>query len=140
MNQEHRWDDILLLPRPVSPKHPPMSPSARAAQFSPFAALTGYEEAVEETARLTEVYTEPDEDEKELLNRQLRLLCAHANEQPDVKITHFQPDEKKSGGAYLHAAGKILRVDSVRRYVYLTDGQRIPMEQICAMDSPLFEE
>ena len=93
------YDDIIDLPHHVSETHPPMSRADRAAQFSPFAALTGYDAAVRETARMTERRIELDEGVKAELNARLNCILEHLSEHPQVSITYFMPDEKKSGGA-----------------------------------------
>ena len=95
---EHKYDDIIHLPHHVSKRHPQMSLQNRAAQFSPFAALTGHEDAIRETARQTDSFAELDEDRKELLNRQLQFIKAMLAQKPECEITYFQPDQKKDGG------------------------------------------
>ena len=107
----HRYEDMLDLPRPVSRTHPPMPVKDRAAQFSPFAALTGYEETIRETERRTEERRELDEDEKAILNGRLRELEAHLNERPEVTFTCFRPDEKKAGGASAPPASDCKKVE-----------------------------
>ena len=101
------YDDIIYLPHHVSKRHPQMSLYNRAAQFAPFAALTGYEEAIIETARLTAPKVDMMEDNQQLLDRKLVLLSHSLREQPTVSITYFQPDKKKSGGQYLTITGVI---------------------------------
>ena len=120
------YDDIINLPHPTSERHPRMPMAARAAQFSPFAALTGYEDAVHETARLTSSRAELTEEEKWILDAKLQLL------EPGVKaaFTFFRPDGKKEGGAYLTASGIIKRIDSCSREVVLTNGQKIFVDDI----------
>lgn len=100
------YDDIIHLPHHVSKRHPQMSLYNRAAQFAPFAALTGYEEAIIETARLTAPKVDMMEDNQQLLDRKLALLSHSLREQPTVSITYFQPDKKKSGGQYLTFTGQ----------------------------------
>lgn len=100
-NDPHRYDDMLHLPHPTSQKHPRMPISDRAAQFSPFAALTGHEAAVKETARLTDQKIELDESKKAILDAKLQMIVEQIKSQPIVTITYFVPDEKKAGGAYL---------------------------------------
>ncbi len=106
-----KYDDIITLPRPVSKKHPPMSLSNRAAQFAPFAALTGYGEAIEETARQTDRRKTLDRDAVEMLNRQLMVLAENISTKPSAEITYFVPDKTKSGGSYVTATEKILKID-----------------------------
>ena len=120
------YDDIINLPHPTSERHPRMPMAARAAQFSPFAALTGYEDAVHETARLTSSRAELTEEEKSILDAKLQRLL------PGTKaaFTFFRPDGKKEGGAYLTASGIIKRIDSCSREVVLTNGQKIFVDDI----------
>ena len=120
------YDDIINLPHPTSERHPRMPMAARAAQFSPFAALTGYEDAVYETARLTSSRAELTEEEKSILDAKLQLL------EPGVaaSFTYFQPDSRKQGGAYLTTAGMVKRMDSCAREVILANGQKIFVDDI----------
>ncbi len=134
----HRYDDIIDLPHPTSKKHPRMSRSDRAAQFSPFAALTGYEGAVRETARRTEARIELEEDELAALDEKLRLALAWADDPPLVSITYFQPDRRKAGGAYVTVQGRIQKLDTRRRTLTLQDGRTIPADEIIALDSAIF--
>ena len=131
------YDDIIHLPRPVSPRRKPMSALARAAQFAPFAALTGYEAAILETGRLTDMRIELDESRKAVLNEKLRLLMLHLRDKPEVTITYFEPDLKKSGGAYLSVTGYVRKVDEYSRTVSLEDGTAVLIDQIFGIDSPL---
>ncbi len=124
-DDEHRYDDIIELPHHVSRKHPQMPLLDRAAQFAPFAALTGHEAAIRETARLTEEEIELDENSKELLDLRLQQLQEHLPEQPSVTVTYFKPDEKKSGGAYETVTGKVKKVDGYTGELVFTDGRRI---------------
>ena len=121
------YDDIIDLPRPKS-KHEPMPMSDRAAQFSPFAALTGYEDAIDETARLTDERIElSDEERAELDYKQQYLATLDA---PTVTVTYFVPDERKSGGAYVTHTGVLKRVDEVERMVVFKDGLRVPLDEV----------
>jgi hypothetical protein len=128
------YDDIIHLPHHRSSKHPPMPQADRAAQFSPFAALTGYDAAVKETARLTDRRIELDEDEKAALDETLRALVQRIDQRPEVRLTYFQPDEKKDGGAYVTAAGKLKRVDALTRTLLLEDGRKIPMDSVISVE------
>lgn len=130
MRDEHRYDDIIDLPHPVSRKHPQMPLLDRAAQFAPFAALTGHEAAIKETARLTEEEIELDESSKELLDFRLQQLQEHLPEQPEVTVTYFCPDETKSGGAYETVTGSVKKVDSYAGELVFTDGRRIGLGMI----------
>ena len=135
---DHRYDDIINLPHHVSAKHPRMSASDRAAQFSPFAALTGYGDEISETARLTDCRIEPDEEIKAELNAKLRIIAAGAGEMPAVEITYFRPDDRKRGGAYLTAAGKVKRIDEYAGAVIMDDGTVIPVEMIISVEGDIF--
>ncbi len=132
------YEDIIDLPHHTSTTHPHMSAFDRAAQFSPFAALTGHDAAITETARLTETRVELDEYSKADLNRRLCILQDRMDEQPEVSITYFQPDTKKSGGAYITAAGCIKKMVEYERAVVMQDDTRIPIDQIIAVDGEWF--
>jgi hypothetical protein len=116
-----------------------MTLADRAAQFSPFAALTGHGAAIRETARLTDTQVELDETVKATLDEKLRLLLDQADHCPQVSITYFLPDEKKDGGAYVTVTGIIKRVDDMEHVILLTDGQMIPVDDVVAIDSNLFD-
>ena len=124
------YDDIIALPHPTSRRHPRMPAADRAAQFAPFAALTGYAAAVKETARETEAFTEPAEDEAVALDRQLRLLEERVRQRPWVVLTCFQPDQRKAGGAYVEVRGRVKRLDSTAGTITLEDGREIPINYI----------
>ena len=130
----HEYDDIIDLPHHVSRTHPQMSMMNRAAQFSPFAALTGYEEAVEETARLTEERSELDEAEKERLNAKLQVIKEHLQESPQATITYFVRDERKDGGASVSFTGIVRRIDLYRRIVQMEGDTDIPIDDILAIE------
>ena len=115
-----------------------MSMLDRAAQFSPFAALTGYDAAVKETARLTDRRIELDEYSKVALDERLRMIYDHIKENPEITITYFQPDERKAGGAYLSVTGSIKKIDNYERCVIMQDGQKIPIEEIMEIEGELF--
>lgn len=129
------YDDIINLPHHTSKTHPRMSASDRAVQFSPFAALTGYEAVVKETARLTEGRPELTEDEKSELDARLRLVMELDAE---VSVTWFRPDSKKSGGSYVTVNGRIRKVDELQQTIVMEDGTPIPINEITAIDSQMF--
>ena len=131
MNEKYR--DMLALPHPVSQRHPPMPLESRAAQFSPFSALSGYGGAIQEAGRRTEAFIELDESQKEQLDRKLRKLFACQDQQPEITAVYFRPDEKKSGGAYLQAIGRVEKIDPVRGVLVLTDGTVIPFPALYAL-------
>ena len=135
----HQYDDIIGLPHHQSQVRPRMSRTSRAAQFAPFAALTGYEAAILETARLTDVRIELDESRKVLLDEKLQFLSTHLHDQPEVTITFFEADEKKDGGAYCVATGRLCEVDEYACKILLGDGTGISIDQIFEIESPLFE-
>lgn len=124
------YDEMLYMPHPVSRKHPQMSRYDRAAQFSPFAALTGHEAAVQEAARVTEERAELDEGEKERLNEILYTLLEKYQGHPDISVTYFCPDKRKSGGKYVTETGKIQKLDTFRRTIRLDNQSEIPLDQI----------
>ena len=132
------YDDIIELPHHVSAVHPQMSLADRAAQFSPFAALTGHEEAILETARLTEEFIELDEGRKEQINEKLKYLKENQAGKPEITVTYFQKDTRKNGGAYVTVRGQVKRVDEYECQVILTDGTGIAMEQIFSIEGELF--
>lgn len=129
------YADIIHLPHHVSDRHPQMPLKTRAAQFLPFAALTGYDAAVEETARLTEAKADLDEMRKSELNEKLLILQSWLPQKPPVRITFFKKDEKKSGGAYLTAVGNISRIDPQEGMLLLSNGSRILIEDITEIES-----
>ena len=134
----HRYDDIINLPHHTSTKHPRMSLYDRAAQFSPFAALTGHDEAIKETARLTDEKAELDEDTKAMLNEKLQNIRENPNTDIAVTFTYFVPDENKSGGTYISHTGSVKRIDEYQHTVIMKDKTVIPIEQIREIESDLF--
>ncbi len=132
-----KYDDIISLPHHVSPVHPPMPVGDRAAQFAPFAALTGYEEAVEEAARLTDNRTELNRDRIEELDRELRRLKEHIKERPKAEIIFFKPDERKAGGAFVTAYGEVKKIDEYLGKVIMEDGSIIPIGDIYEINTEL---
>ena len=129
----HRYDDVINRQHPTSKKHPRMSNMNRAAQFAPFAALTGYEESIEETARLTDRRIELSEYEIEELNAKLNFIQEHIKERPEVTITYFQLDERKEGGAYITVTGKVRRLDECLEMIVM-DNMEINMVDISAIE------
>lgn len=139
-NISHKYDDIINLPHHVSKKHPQMSLHDRAAQFSPFAALTGHKAAINETARLTDEKQILSEDVIAKLNEQLNLIKENIGTNQTVTITYFVPDDKKSGGAYISHTGVVKKIDEYNHTVILTDKTVIPIKQISEMQSDIFSE
>ena len=124
------YDDIIHLSRPVSKKHPPMPLTKRAAQFLPFAALSGFEGEIAEAARLTEAARSLGEDALAALDEQLALLRQRLPDQPEITLTRFVPDEKKAGGRYETLTAQVRRLDEIGRALILTDGTRIDLDAI----------
>lgn len=134
------YDDILELPHHVSPTRLQMSMLDRAAQFSPFAALTGFDAAIRETGRLTDAKIELGEEGLSVLNRKFRLLLANMDRGPEVKITYFREDPRKEGGTYLKKTGMVKKLDQCERVLTLGDGTQIPLDDILELESILFSE
>ena len=135
---ETPYDDILHLPHPTSMRHPRMPWRSRAAQFAPFAALTGHQAAVDETARLTETRPELDETVKAAVNERLQFAQAHRDERPVLTFVYFVPDPVKSGGAYVTVSGVLKRLDDCARLIILRDGTHIPADDILEVRGELF--
>lgn len=129
------YDDILHLPHPTSKTHPRMSRQDRAAQFSPFAALTGYEAVVKETARLTDERRALIEDEVAELDARLRLAVELGAE---ITVTWFRPDARKDGGSYVTSTGRIRKVDELERVLTMDDGTRIPIQEVTDVSGAIF--
>ena len=136
MKQKPRnpYEDMLELSHPVSKTHPQMPRRDRAAQFAPFAALTGYEEAVREAARFTEAKMILDEDCKEHLDWKLRCLQEKVKEKPTITVTYFLKDEKKKGGKYVTVTGVLKKIDSYTHQFVLENGEEIPVEDIVSLE------
>ena len=124
------YDDIINLPHHVSPTRQRMSMHDRAAQFAPFAALVGYDDAVAETARLTEARPELDEQEQRAINEHLAYIADHIHEQPEVKIQYFVSDERKSGGAIVEVSGKVKKISATDGAIVMADGCKIKTSNI----------
>ena len=131
---EHRYDDIIQLQHHQSTKRAHMSLHDRAAQFAPFAGLTGHEAAIEETARLTENEIMLDETAIADVNDKLYEISQHLAEQWRVSITYFKPDRKKQGGAYLTDVGVIRKINEIEQLIIMDSGMRIKMEQIIKVE------
>lgn len=134
-NDSHKYDDIIDLPHHVSNVHPPMSLQNRAAQFSPFAALTGYEEQISEAARLTDTKTELSESMKKLLDGKLRMIQERLEtgtgaSYPYISVTYFQPDAQKEGGKYVTFSGFVKKIDPFeRKVIFCSPGNALSGEQ-----------
>ncbi len=132
------YDDIIHLPHHVSTTHPHMAAIDRAAQFSPFAALTGYDTAIKETARLTDERVELDESMKNSLSDKLQIIADKIKEYPEIAVTYFQPDAKKKGGTYVTAISAAKRIDEYKRVVVMADDIVIPIDEIISIDGQIF--
>ena len=134
MKYTNKYDDIINLPHHVSETRPHMSASDRAAQFSPFAALTGHSAALKETARRTDDRAELDEEAKDELDEKLREIMEKPDSHPEVTFICFVPDERKEGGSYCQIKGKIKKTDSFRREIHLEDGRKLLIKNIIDID------
>lgn len=132
------YADIIYLPHHVSRTRPQMPMSDRAAQFSPFAALTGYDDAIQETRRLTERRIQIDEDVLNVLNLKFQILLTHIQEHPFIKFTYFKADAQKSGGSYITVDGSVKKILEAENQIILLDGTKIPIADIIALDSHIF--
>lgn len=129
-SQSHKYDDIINLPHHVSKSHPPMEIMDRAAQFSPFSALTGYEAAAKETQRLTQPRIELDESEKLLLDKKFHQLEAELSLNPVISVTYFVPDKRKEGGAYSTVSGKVSKIDYYKKNIQMESGEILSLDDI----------
>ena len=129
-NRDDKYDDIIALPHPDSATHPRMPLRDRAAQFSPFAALTGYDAVIRETARLTDSRAELDECRRQELDAALQDLAARLEARPEVLVTFFRKDLHKEGGEYVHVSGSLRKIDPLARVLVLEDGTVIPVDDI----------
>ncbi|WP_418328792.1 hypothetical protein [Ruminococcus sp.] len=128
--KDSRYTDIIDLPHHTSNKHPRMSAIARAAQFSPFAALTDYDAEIKETARLTDEKVELDEDSVNDINAKLHYIKDNIDENPEITVEYFVPDEKKAGGAYLTLNDRVRIIDEYEREVVFISGKRVIIDDI----------
>lgn len=138
MQLKSKYDEIMGLPHHVSKTRPQMPMSDRAAQFAPFAALTGYDSAIKETGRLTDERIELDEEVLTALDMRYQLLMDALDDAPEVTITYFQPDERKAGGKYVSTIGAVKKVDDFERRITMQDGMKIPMDDVLSIDGKLF--
>lgn len=138
MNANSKYDEIINFPHHVSKTRPQMPMSDRAAQFSPFAALTGYDSAIKETGRLTDEKIDLDEESLNALNVRYQMLTDALEERPEVRITYFKPDERKAGGAYVTTAGAVRKIDDFEQTIIMQDGTRIPMGDVLSLEGELF--
>ena len=132
------YENIIDLPHHTSDKHPRMSRENRAAQFSPFAALTGYNAEINETARLTDEKLDLSEDRINDINTKLQIVSDNIDECPEVTVEYFVPDERKSGGAYIKKSGNIRRIDEHERILIMKDSCTVPIDDIYSLDGNIF--
>lgn len=132
----NKYEDIINLKRPISKKHPPMPLEERAAQFAPFAALTGYEETITETAREVDKRIELDEEAQNTINRKIQELKQQIVTKPIVSITYFQKDLRKKGGEYVTVTEKIRKIDDYKKTIVLENKTEIPIREILDIDIP----
>ena len=135
---DDKYNDIINLPHYQSEKRPHMSIHDRAAQFSPFAALTGHDEAIKETARLTDKKTELSETAKTILNEKFSFIMGHIYDQPEITVTYFIPDSLKSGGMYVDYTGCVKKYDYHNRILHFTDNTEIKVDDIIEIESSIF--
>ena len=138
MRMNNRYDEIINLPHHVSKTRPQMPMSDRAAQFAPFAALTGYDAAIKETGRLTDEKIEMDEEALNILNMKFQILVDSLDDEPEVTFTYFKPDERKAGGAYLEVTGTVKKVDDFERRIVMQNGTKMPMDDILNIEGDIF--
>ena len=128
MIKQHNYEDIINLPHPESKKHKRMSAMNRAAQFAPFAALTGFEDDIAETGRITDIQCSLDENKQEILNHRLQLALEDKNRVASIK--YFVPDESKPGGSYTYVTGSVKKVDSLNRCIVMNQGESVLLDRV----------
>ena len=133
------YGDIIDREHYVDPNHPPMARLNRAAQFSPFAALTGYEDLIREAARQTDEWAEPDDSAKEEIGRRLNVLL-QSRESEEVTVTYFVPDARKRGGAYRTVTGRIRKYSDTEKRIFFDSGEDIPLETVTDLQAACFEK
>lgn len=134
-----KYDDIINLSRPIS-KKPKMTLEQRSAQFAPFAALTGYEDQVNETARITNERIEIDDELKYDLDIKLQIILKHILDNPEITITYFIPDSKKDGGMYKTVTGRVIKIDKYKKLIILEEIPEIPISEIVRITSDIFKQ
>ncbi len=138
MKYDRKYDDIINLKHHTSEKHPPMSLYARSAQFAPFAALTGYEDVIKETARETSERIDIDDGLRSILDSKLHIILEYAKSKPEVSFTYFIQDLKKEGGIYTTVTGIVKKIDMIKQYIYLADNTEIPISEIIDISGEIF--
>ena len=135
-----KYDDIINLPHNEPKKHPRMSKEARAAQFAPFAALTGYDDVIKETSRLTSERIEINEELKAILDAKLQIIHDKISSKPEITFTYFVPDIRKDGGSYVTVMGKVIRIDEFNQKVILENRTEIPISEIVEITGEILKE
>lgn len=139
MQYDHKYDDIIDMEHHISKKHPQMSLYARSAQFAPFAALTGYEDAVKETGRETSFKIELDDEMKQIIDSKLQIILEKIKNKPEVTITYFIPDSKKDGGEYIAKTGLVIKIDTFNQKIVLLDQTEIPINEIIDIEGNILK-
>ena len=139
LKYEHNYDDIIYLEHHKSKKHPPMSLYARSAQFAPFAALTGYEDAVRETAREVGSRIDIDDELKNILDCKIQILLEQIKKKPEVVFTYFISDISKDGGSYISVTGIVKKIDQYSQCITLEDKTEIPINDIIDISGEIFK-
>ena len=139
MNNNNNYQDIINLPHYISKKRQQMPISDRAAQFAPFAALTGYEENIKEATRLTDTRIEIDEERKLILNDKLQIILNNIKDEPTITFTYFIYDDKKSGGKYINITNQVKKINITDGYIILIDKTKIPIEEIIDINGDIFK-
>jgi len=139
MKYNHQYDDIINMEHHKSKKHPPMSLYARSSQFAPFAALTGYEDAVTETAREVENRIEIDDELKNILDGKIQILIEQIKNKPEIIFTYFVPDVKKDGGTYISITGIVKKINLYSQNIILEDKTEIPINEIIDISGEIFK-
>ena len=140
MNAQLKYSDIINLPHHVSTKYPQLSREQKAAQFAPFAALTGFDEDVKETARLTDRRIEIDDGLKEILSNKLNIIDINIKSKPYITITYFVQDRKKSGGKYVEISNNVKKINIFDNYILLVDNTKIPILDIIDIQGDIIKE
>lgn len=139
MNNEYKkYDDIINLPHHVSKRHQQMSLEARSAQFAPFATLTGYNNIIQEAARLTSDRKYIDEEQKLIIDSKIQIIQEKLYSKPTITITYFKPDIKKEGGMYLTVTGNVKKVDKFNKLIILEDGTKINILEVVELKGNIF--
>ena len=139
MKYDRQYDDIINLPHHVSKRHPQMSLYARSAQFAPFAALTGYDDAIKETSRETSEKIDIDDELKSILDSKLQIIMEHIKNKPEISFTYFIPDSKKDGGSYITVIGIVRKIDLYNQIIYLANNTEIPIKDIINISGEIFK-